>query len=83
MPFFIGANVVRARADLLTTKLGIILSLSFFLSFFFLPRTVLPEGICQRSCQKKIAGTPPPMYQTVSIIKTDLEQDVKSCHFSK
>ena len=33
----------RARADVVATKLGIIL---FLLSFSFLPRTFLPEGVC-------------------------------------
>ena len=39
-------RVVRARADVVATKLGIILLflLSFFLSFF-LPLTFLPEGV--------------------------------------
>ena len=36
-------NVVRALADVVATKLGIIL-----LSFSFLPLTFLPEGICLR-----------------------------------
>ena len=46
----IGANEVRAharlraRADVVATKLGIILSSFFF--FFFLPHTFLPEGVC-------------------------------------
>ena len=40
----IGANAVRAHArwaDVVATKLGIILSFSSFL-----PRTFLPEGVC-------------------------------------
>ena len=48
MIYGIGANevlalhVVRARVDVVATKLGIILS---FFYFFFLPRTFLPEGV--------------------------------------
>ena len=38
-------HVVHARADIVATKLGIILS--FFLSSF-LPRTFLPEGVYLR-----------------------------------
>ena len=37
-------DVGRALADVVATKLGIILS--FFLSFFFLPRTFFLEGVC-------------------------------------
>ena len=45
---YIGGKVVharaqlRARADVVATKLGIII----FLFFFFLPSTFLPEGVC-------------------------------------
>ena len=39
-------NVVRALDDVMATKLSIIL----LFSFFFLPRTFLPEGVCLQFC---------------------------------